>query len=152
MSEQIYGPQTYQIEKLIIKIKSLTPEQIQNLDAARSAAWRAAWDAARSAAWDVAWDVAWDAAWNAARSAARDAALALVSRDLIGKKFTQAQYDLLTKPWRDVIGEFEEPETFNSKYSFDRTNFSLYTSDVIELQKANIISISEARYLIGFDK
>jgi len=44
-------------------------------DAARDAAWDAAdaaWDAA-DAAWDAARDTAWDAAWNAAWNAARDA-------------------------------------------------------------------------------
>jgi hypothetical protein len=114
---QKYGPQTYQIEKLIQKIKSLTPEQITNLDVAWDAARGAARGAARDAVWDAVWDAArdaardavWDAVWDAARDAARDAALALVSRDLIDDKFTQAHYDLLTKPWRDVVGEFEEP-------------------------------------------
>jgi hypothetical protein len=42
---------------------------------------------------------------DAARAAARDAAWALAVRDLIGQHgFTQAHYDLLTEPWRTVIG------------------------------------------------
>jgi len=54
---------------------------LQELDAARAAAWdaarAAAWDAARAAARDAAWDAArdaaWEAAWEAARAAAREA-------------------------------------------------------------------------------
>lgn len=34
MNDMKYGPQTFQIEKLIIKIKSLTLEQIGNLSVA----------------------------------------------------------------------------------------------------------------------
>lgn len=83
-------------------------------------AWNAAWSAARNAArntagdtagdtaWSTAWSTAGDTAWSAARyaawSAARYAAGALVVRDLIGVEFTQAHYDLLTRPWREVIG------------------------------------------------
>ena len=87
-------------------------------DAARDAAWGAAgyaaWyaagdavrDAARGAVGYVAWDAARDAAWDAAWYAARDAAVALVSRDRIGHHpgWDQAAYDLLTGPWRSVIG------------------------------------------------
>ena len=41
------------------------------------------------------------AAWDAAR----DAAGALVTRDLIGANgYTQEHYDLLTRPWRQVMG------------------------------------------------
>jgi len=83
-------------------------------DAARIAAWRAAvaLDAARDAAWvaavalDVARATAWDAALDAARGAAGDAAGALLLRDLIGQApgWDQDAYDLLTGPWRQVIG------------------------------------------------
>ena len=118
MSELKYGPQTYQIEQLLLKIKSLTPEQVEELDvtryaardAALDAAWDAALDAARDAALDAAWYAAWYAAWDVAWDAVWHAIRALLVRDLIGEKFTQAHYDLLTKSWRDVIGEFEEPE------------------------------------------
>lgn len=45
------------------------------------------------------------AAWDAAGYAARDAAWALVVRDLIGRgRFTQEHYDILTGPWRKVVG------------------------------------------------
>ena len=91
------------------------------LAAARGAAWSAAWDAAwdaaqyaaraaarcadRDAAWDAALaanlDATWDATW-----AARCAAMALLCRDLIAQApgWDQDAYDLLTGPWRDVIG------------------------------------------------
>jgi hypothetical protein len=100
-------------------------------DAARAAAGDAAWavalDTAGDSTWDAAW-AAWDATWAAARDAAldvardaaRDAALdatwaawnaagvaarALAARDIIGQHgFTQDHYDLLTGPWRTVIG------------------------------------------------
>ena len=55
---------------------------VEELHAARSAAWAAAgawdaaWDAARSAAWAAAGAAAWAAAWDAAGAAARSAAWA----------------------------------------------------------------------------
>ena len=74
----------------------------------RVAAWDAAWVAARDAAWDAAWDAARDAAWgrNAVWGAAWVAARALLLRDLIGRYpgWDQDAYDLLTGPWRQVIG------------------------------------------------
>ena len=98
-------------------------------DAVRFAAWEAAWFAARVADWSAAWVAAWEAAWDAARvadrSAARDpvwdkardavwdaawevsiTAVALVVRDLIDEDtaWNRAAYDLLTGPWRRVIG------------------------------------------------
>ena len=70
-------------------------------DAAWAAARAAAWDAARDAAWAAARAAAWDAAWYAAWDAAR----AALVRDLIGQHgFTQEMYDLLTGPWRKIIG------------------------------------------------
>ena len=93
--------------------------------AARDAAWHAAWcatldevryaarDATRDATWGAAWDAtryaAWHAAWCATRDAARyaawDAVEALLVRDLITDDgFTQEHYELLTWPWRTVIG------------------------------------------------
>lgn len=79
--------------------------------AALTAAWDAAWYAvsvwggARGAAWGAVWG-AWDAARDAAWGAAWDAAAALLCRDLIGQApgWDQDMYDLLTGPWRDVIG------------------------------------------------
>ena len=50
---------------------------------------------------DAAWDAAGDAAWAAAGDAARAAARALLVKD----KITPDQFDTLTKPWRDAIGE-----------------------------------------------
>ncbi len=50
--------------------------------------------------------IARGAARGAARDAAWDAAAGLASRDLIGPGgFTQERYDLLTGPWRRVIGK-----------------------------------------------
>ena len=93
--------------------------------ATRDAAWGAAWDATRATrgpAWGAARDAAWkatpgatrDAAWGAARAttpdatwdATWDAARGLLLRDLIGQApgWDQDAYDLLTAPWRDVIG------------------------------------------------
>lgn len=136
-----YGPQTYQIEKLLERARTLTPDEVEKLDVvwtkaldearttildvAPIAIWittsNATWYAARNASWYEArnenWDVAqlqvWYEAWRVARTtiwdAVWDATSALLARDLIGETFTQAHYDLLTKPWREVIGEFEEP-------------------------------------------
>ena len=80
-------------------------------DAARAAAgaavWAAVWDAAGAAtdAAGAATDAAGAAVWVAAGAAATDAAWALAVRDLIGQHgFTQDHYDLLTGPWRSVIG------------------------------------------------
>jgi len=124
------GPQGAEIAALIGRIRELTGDEVGQLDAARDgaryaaryAAWYAArdaaldaardaaLDAARDAALEAAWyaalDAAWYAAWYAARYAAWYAAVALVSRDLIGHHpgWDQAAYDLLTGPWRQVIG------------------------------------------------
>jgi len=112
----VFGPQWEPVCALVLRAARLTTSEAKSMrtawDAAWDAAWAAAWDAARAAAWDAAWDAAteaaWDAAWDAARAAwdaAWDAARALVVRDLIGQHgFTQAHYDTLTGPWRQVIG------------------------------------------------
>ena len=124
-----FGPQWEQIVALVRRTAVLTAEEADRLYTARGSAWDAAWDAARGAAWDAArgaardaeWDAAWgaargaawdaarDAEWDAARGAARgaawDAAGALAIRPLIGQYgFTQEHYDILTGPWRKVIG------------------------------------------------
>ena len=117
----VFGPQWEQVCALVLRAERLTPDEAERSDAAWGAAWDAASDAAwyaalgaaRGAAWDAALDAAWeaasgaawgatlDAAWDAASGAAR----ALVVRDLISPNgFTQAHYDLLTRPWREVIG------------------------------------------------
>ena len=106
-----YGPNTTEVERLIERIKTITPEQIYDLGAARGAAsgaaldaaWDAAldaaWGAARDAAWDAAWGAAWGAAWDAAWGAAWGAACALVVRDLISEE----DFDLLYGPWKIVM-------------------------------------------------
>lgn len=101
---EVFGPQWEPICALVLRAARLTDDQAKSLAAARAAAF-----AARVVAWDAAWDAvsaaAWDAARDAARPAAWDAARALVVRDLIGEHgFTQEHYDLLTGPWRQVIG------------------------------------------------
>ena len=76
------GPQGMQLAALIGRCGTLTGDDVARLGAARAAA--------RGAAW----------------AAARDAALGLLLRDLIGRHpgWDQDAYDLLTGPWRDVIG------------------------------------------------
>ena len=128
------GPQGEQVAAFIERCATLTADDVRRLVAARDAAWGttrvvarvvardaardaawaaarvAAWDAARAAARDAAWDAAWaaarDAAWGTAWDAARVAARALLLRDLIGQTpgWDQDAYDLLTGPWRQVIG------------------------------------------------
>jgi hypothetical protein len=208
-----YGPQTYQIEKMLERIKTLTPDEIIRLCAARNgispSAWLASWipahdaaqDAARNlvgmtnfadqdaviaawlaerdreagmpagytaallaeedreagmhegyhaadyaasnAAWDSAWDgPAWDESWheawnvwnaahtawnaagnaglpagwpvdwleaqNAAQDTVRSAISAVYAKHFIGQHgYTREHYNIQTKPWRQVIGEFE---------------------------------------------
>ena len=109
-----YGPNTTEIEALIEKFKTITPEQAEKLYLARYATkdvfrdlamyeavdatcyehWIAARDAAMEAIPDDASD-AWDAIW--------DATLALVVRGRISK----GRFDLLYGPWRSVM-EAEE--------------------------------------------
>lgn len=186
-----YGPQTYQIEKMLERIKTLTAEEITRLQAARGAARGAAWHTAEHAAWDASWlrtwhaarhaaedaasgstflkaqphthedffedwksardgswlrawhasrfharraaqraaavqawdedwddawrtawfealDEAWPADWLDAQQAVQDAVSAVSARHLISQHgFTLEDYNIQTKPWRDVIGEFE---------------------------------------------
>ena len=119
--EDTFGPQWREIVAQVRAISGAIPEQLDRLaaawvaarDAARDAAWVAARDAARDAAWDAAWDAAGAAARAAARAAERDAAWdaawdaarALSIRDLIGTaNYTQEHYDILTAPWRNVMG------------------------------------------------
>ena len=124
-AHEALGPQGREVAALIETARGLTPDQLDAIYAARGAAWGAAWDAAWGAAWYAAWGAsrkaARDAAWNVARDAARGAAwdaaldtawdaaldtvldtvLAVLVRDLI----TPKQYDLLTGPWRTVMGD-----------------------------------------------
>ena len=92
-AHQRFGPMGEHVEALIDRALRLTVTEVKELGAARYAARDAARYAARYAAW------------YAARDAARDAARGLVVRDIIGQHgFTQAHYDVLTGPWRKVIG------------------------------------------------
>jgi hypothetical protein len=119
MSVWATNPQAAQIDVLIERAGRLTSVECDRLAADWTAAWEAAgdaaWDAARDAAREAAWfaardavqawaavgDAAWDAAWFAA-----DVVGALVVRDLIEEAtpWDWAAYDLLTGPWRRVIG------------------------------------------------
>ena len=120
---QAFGPNGEAVIPLLERCRTLTPDEIDRLDAAwysaRNAAWYSAWNAAgnaarnsaRNAAWNAAGNAAWNSAWNAAGNAARDAARnaagnaawnaagALVVRDLI----TPEQFDLLHGPWASVM-------------------------------------------------
>lgn len=114
------GPQGVEVAALIERCKTLTSDKFNNPVTIRTASAMAAsradalnadrdaaWDADRDASWEAVWRAAWEAtidttnnvSWNAA-----SAAVALLCRDLIGTDFTQAHYDLLTGPWRRVIG------------------------------------------------
>ena len=118
---ETFGPQWREIVALVRAVSGATQQQIVDLAAAwaaaGTAAWAAAWDAAGTAAgdavgdaagtaaWDAAGDAAGTAAWAAAGDAAWGAARALTIRDLISTNgYTQAHYDLLTGPWRQVMG------------------------------------------------
>jgi hypothetical protein len=117
-AHEVFGPQGEHVVALIERAAGLTSDEAEQLFAARAEVWFVARDTAREAARDAArdtarsaavvaaWGAAWDAAaWNAARDTAGDTAMALVVRDLIGSSgFSQAHYDLLTGPWRKVIG------------------------------------------------
>ena len=100
------GPQGEHVAALIERCRSLTGDDLDRLYAARVATQDTARIAVRIAAWDAARDFAWDTARDTARDAARVAALGLLCRDLIGRHpgWDQDAYDLLTGPWRDVIG------------------------------------------------
>ena len=119
------GPQGVQVAAFIERCATLTADDVRRLGAAWCAArgasrGRLSGGAVRGTAWDTTWNTAWDiastrgaardAAWEATRDAAWDAtwdaALALLLRDLIGRYpgWDQDAYDLLTGPWRQVIG------------------------------------------------
>lgn len=107
-----YGPQTPEIEALLERARTLTDTEVLALREAWNAtpgeawceAWRWVWDALRAARLDEAWDDVGQE--DASRGAPLDAVIALVARDLITPTgFTQEHYDLLTGPWRKVIGK-----------------------------------------------
>jgi hypothetical protein len=124
-AHRVFGPQGEQVVTLIERCLTLSAAEVDRLAAAWGAAWDT-WAVARDgrlgrrlgAAWDAARDAAgaplgsrW-AAWSplgapgASWNAARDAAVGLLCRDLIGQApgWDQDAYNLLTGPWRDVIG------------------------------------------------
>ena len=101
---------TKAVEAIIKRINSMTPKEVERLDAAENAAWTAAW----YSAWDAAWDTALAAAKNATRhqawtdssDAVRDVILAMLTFDLATEDgpYTIAQRDLLLAPWVSVFG------------------------------------------------
>jgi hypothetical protein len=120
-AHRVFGPQGVQVAACIERCATLTADEVSRLNAAWDAAWGTTWgttwDAAlyaatRGATRDAAWDAALYAATRVATrgAAARDAALGaawgLLLRDLIGQYpgWDQDAYDLLTGPWRQVIG------------------------------------------------
>lgn len=86
------GPQGAEVAAIIDRVSRLTADDARRLAATRAAAWAAARAATRGAARD--------ATWAAARDATRGVLMATLARDLI----TPEQYDTLTAPWREVIG------------------------------------------------
>jgi hypothetical protein len=122
-AHMVFGPQGEQVVALIERAARLTSDEAKQLSLARDGALVVARDtakgtarstarsAARTGARDAATrgvtvDMPWAGGWFAARNAAIEVAMALVVRDLIGSSgFTQVHYDLLTRPWRKVIGK-----------------------------------------------
>ena len=110
MTTQKYGPQTAEIEALIDRIRTLTPNQSEALRVAwvaRTVMPDASWNRALDASCTTALAAARDAAWRDARTAAgaadwnaaRYAILALVVRDRI----TPEQFEVLYDPWKSVM-------------------------------------------------
>ena len=127
----VFGPNGRHVEAVLERIAVCTPDEIGKLDAAwdaalgaaqyaareaaqeaaLGAAQDAAWDAAREVAWGAAREVAWDTAREAAREAAQEAAWEAAIVDLIGQYgYTQTHHDLLTGPWKEVIGVWNGTE------------------------------------------
>lgn len=86
------GPQGEHVTAFINRLGRLTEGEADQLDAARTAAWDAVWTASRTAAWIVARSVVEERADNAVSG--------LIARDLISTE----DYDILTRPWRTIIG------------------------------------------------
>lgn len=117
-----HGPQTREIEALLARVTTVTEDEAERLyDVRREVdAWYAARDALDDALGDAsgdtrvdALDAVWDAFISVFRRRARgsvhgawDAVLALLVRDLRDEDtaWNRAAYDLLTGPWRAVIG------------------------------------------------
>ena len=106
-----YGSQTTEVEALLEKIKTITPEQAKALDAPWDAPWKAVWgavwtaargagrEAALEAALEAAWVAVRETAWDAGWVAVWDAVLATVTKDLI----SQEEFDVLRGPWASVM-------------------------------------------------
>ena len=86
-----YGPNTTQIEALLEKVKTITPEQAKALDAP--------WDAPWKAVWGAAWVAVREAALEAALVAVWDAVLVTVTKDLI----SEDDFNTLYGPWKEVM-------------------------------------------------
>ena len=102
-----YGPNSAQVEALLEKIKTITPEQAKALDAPWDAPWKAVWGAAWVAVREAALEAALEAAWVAVREAALEAALVAVwdavlvtvTKDLI----SEDDFNILYGPWASVM-------------------------------------------------
>ena len=110
-----YGSQTTEVEALLEKIKTITPEQAKALDAPWDAPWKAVWgavwtavwgagrEAGREAALEAALEAAWvavrETAWDAGWVAVRDAVLVTVTKDLISEE----DFHTLYSPWASVM-------------------------------------------------
>ena len=86
-----YGPNSAQVEALLEKIKTITPEQAKALDAP--------WDAPWKAVWGAAWVAVREAALEAALVAVWDAVLVTVTKDLI----SEDDFNTLYGPWASVM-------------------------------------------------
>lgn len=111
-----FGPQYRAILNLVSAAEAIDLEKSREIEqlwyhnrgrdrfAARSAASAAASKAGRLVCQIDARQAAWSATPLACRDAAGDAAHALAVRDCIDDSFTQADYDILIKPWAQVLG------------------------------------------------
>lgn len=99
---RVVGPQAAEMFAWGRRLDRLTTDETERLDEPESdTPWVAAWVAARDAARISTREAASDTALEAAIDTASDAAAALLIRD----KISQEQYDILTTPWRKVIGK-----------------------------------------------
>lgn len=107
MSDQKYGPNTAQVERLIERVGRMTPQEdalVYARSRADDAVWVRARDAARGARRIRPWNAAGAAALKVCRTPAwasvRDAARALVVRDLVSR----SDFEALVAPVASVLG------------------------------------------------
>ena len=108
ITDQRYGPQTAEVERLIKRARRLTPEEATALDEAWSGASHSSWSRAyktatrnhRDGPWYDARAAISDRGWEPARAALYDAARALVVRDLINPD----DFETLVAPVASVLG------------------------------------------------